>query len=332
MRRLILFAAAPACVLLALSPVIARAELAPPGSASATALQVGDLVRVSDTGATAAPETASASASVVEVGGEPVLGLGGSQTGPGQSSGALLDTGSSLPAQAQVAPWETSVSGSASERSSQGSAAAARAQIPDVAEAAVLQSESKASHRAEKSTGSGSSDGAVLQLFDVARIVLLHSEVSSEGKGSSHLVGINDLEVGSDEQLGEICALHASPLLMFSCLTASGGVGGDGLTTGAAELATVESALAPLNPVAAFAVDSASGSGTPSLPAPVPAPAAAETETARALPGAAPTVAGETEERLPRTGATVATLALIALLTVGSGVALRLAGRRRAIV
>ncbi|MDQ3945898.1 MAG: hypothetical protein M3357_12255, partial [Actinomycetota bacterium] len=273
MRRLILFAAAPAALLVAFGPSsaqAARTDIAPPGAASATALQVGDLIGVSTTGATAAADNSTAEASVLDVGGEPVLGLGGSQSGDGQNSGALVDTGSAAPARIQVAPWEASSGTTGTERTSHGSAAAARAEVPAVADVSALQSESQASHRSEKSTAAGSSDAVTLGLTDFLRVVLLHSEVSSEGTGSSYLASVNGTEIGSDEQLGEICALEVSPVAKLSCLVASGGLGADGLTSGAADLATLESALRPLDSVSAFAVRGSSGAGAEPVTAPTP--------------------------------------------------------------
>lgn len=330
MRRLFFYLAAPACLVVAapFAAQAARTDLipAPPSSATATALSVLDVVDVSTTGAQAGPETSSAQATVVEVGGEPVLGLGGSQTGTGTSHGALVDTGSSLPARAAVAPWEATAANSGTQRSSEGAAAAARADVPEVLEVDVLEAESKATHTDEKSTGEGFSNGVDLSLLDSLRIVVLHSEVSSEGKGSSYLVGLNDLEVGSDEQLGGICSLTAHPLLSVSCLDATGGVAG-----GISEVARGDSGLvAPVELASAFSVGTSGGTGESALPAasdlaPVDA---ASTETAR-VPG------GTTIDRpasglgtLPRTGAGIALTALMAALVAGLGGALRRAGWR----
>jgi len=55
MRRSMLSAAAPACLLIGLTPVAASADAAPPGSATAAAAQVSNLVGISSTGATADP-------------------------------------------------------------------------------------------------------------------------------------------------------------------------------------------------------------------------------------------------------------------------------------
>ncbi|HET9772827.1 MAG TPA: hypothetical protein VFS16_18165 [Acidimicrobiia bacterium] len=334
MRRHVLYTAAPALLLLGL-PVAARADLAPPGGATATALKVGSLVGVSTTGAAADPNTAGAQASVLEVGGEPVLGTGGSQPATGESGGALLDTGTGLPAQVQVAPWRASATGSASgsTRASEASAAVARAEVPEVARLGVLQSSSSAEHRSTKSVGAASSDGIDLGLADVARIILLHSETSSEGHGSSYLLGLNGTEIGTDEQLGQTCALQATGLLGLSCLQASGGLAG-ALLGGNAEVLGISTPLAAvLDPVTAFSTTSSAGTGSePISVLPADATAAAETEAARTVSPAASTpanMAGQVLGALPRTGAALAALALAAVAALLSGGTLRRLARRR---
>lgn len=326
MRRLLFFAAAPVCILLAV-PVAAQAARpgvipAPPASATATAVSVADILDVSTTGAQAGTDTSSAQATVVEVGGEPLLGLGGTQSGPGTSDGALADTGSALPAHVQVAPWEATASQSGTARSSRGSAAAARADVPEVLDVDVLESESQATHTDDKSTGEGFSNGVDLGLLDILRIVLFHAEVSSEGEGSSFLAGLNDTEIGSDEQLSEICSLAAHPLLSFSCLDVAGGLGG-----GLAELARVDSGLVPpIDLFSAFSVGTSGGTGDSVLGAVAErAPGSSSTETARAPAAAAVETAGG---MLPRTGASLALTGLGAALAIAAGVALRRLSRR----
>ena len=334
MRRYVLYAAVPACLLLGL-PAAARAAVAPPGSATATALSVGSVAGVSTTGAAADSNTAGARASVVEVGGAPVLGTGGSQASTGQSGGALLDTGDALPAQAQVAPWRAAASGSAADstRSSTASAAAARAEVPEVAKLGVLQSQSSAEHRSGKSIGAGSSDALELSLADIAHLTLLHSDVRSEGGGHSYLVGLNGTEIGTDEQFGQLCAVKAADLVALSCLTASGGLAG-GVIGGSAEVLGVSSPLAAvLDPVTAFSTTATSGNGAPAVLGATET-SAAPAETARsATPAAAPTrtadTAGSVLGALPRTGMAMAALAAAALAALLSGAALRLLGRRR---
>jgi hypothetical protein len=330
-RRRLPFLAAPALVALGLLPVAARAQLAPGGTASATAIRAGELAAVSGTGASAAPSASSAEASVLELGGEPVLG--GSQTGDGDNSGALLDTESRLPLRLELAPWQASVSGSSQPESrSRASAAAARAGVPGVARAAVLQSRSEASHRRERSRGSASSDALELGVLDKARIVLLHSEVGSEGKGNSHLASLDGTEIGGDEQLGTTCALDASPLVAAACLKASGGTGQAGLTSNAAELLAAQIAVLPISPLAILAALSSSGSGAASVAAAALQEDAVRTQPVsvgtQAAAAASAQAADEVSKALPRTGATATILAAIALLAAVSGAALRLAAQR----
>lgn len=312
-------------------PLAAQATPAPPGEATATAVQVGELVRVSDTNAHAGPDATGAQATVVEVGGEPVLGLEGSQDSEGDDSGSLLDTGSDESVTAQVAPWETAVSsqdGDGETGTAQASSALTRVHVVGLAHVDVLESSSAATYTDERSTGSAVSNGVDLTVADVVRLVVLHSEVNSEGEGSSHLLGINDTEIGTDEQLGEICALQANPVLSLSCLAASGGIGDTGEVAGEADAVTATSETAEtVNPARAFAVSNSSGPGaTPALVAPdtelAGTPEAGEER--RASAAADDAAAGS----LPRTGAVPAPLLWLALVGLGSGGALWYAARR----
>src|SRR5690349_13217597 len=172
MRRSILSAAAPACLLIGLAPVAApvaaSAEPAPVGQATATAAQVSSLVSISSTGAKADQSASEAKAAVISVGGQPILGTGGNQATEGESGGALLDTGDKIPARLQVAPWHATAKGSASSahRSSHGEAALARLDVPGAAKVGLLTSDAHADHSTDKSTGTSVSDGVNLTLLD----------------------------------------------------------------------------------------------------------------------------------------------------------------------
>ena len=334
-RRPLLLTAITACVAVFwLASPPAKANLvsvpAPPATASGVAAQVGSLVDISRTGATADTGTASSEASVIRITEEPVLGLGGSQQGDGQTGGALLDTQSSLPARVQVAPWSASASGTGtSTRQGTSSAAVARADVPDIAQAGVLTSDSEATHTDQKSTGTAVTDGFQLGILDAIKLVLLHSEVSSEGGGSSYLVGLNDMEIGTDEQLGAspLCALTAPGLLSLSCLSSSGGNGSTGSVTEAASqvagITPALTALSVIDPVAALSTTATAGTGEFAAAAAAPAATApapqVETETSRAT--APDAVAGASA--LPRTGATIAGLAASAVALLLFGLALR---------
>jgi hypothetical protein len=299
---------------------------APDATASGVAAQAGSLIDVSRTGATAGSSTASSEASVIRITEEPVLGLGGTQQGDGQTGGALLDTQSTLPARVQLAPWAASASGTGtSTRQAKSSAAVARADVPDIAQAGVLTSDSEATHTGQRSGGTAVTEGFQLSVLDAIQLVLLHSEVSSENGGSSYLLGLNGMEIGTDEQLGAspLCALDAGGLLSLSCLSASGGTGG-AVREAASQVAQVNPALEVLSiidPVAAFTASATAGTGEPATAAAPEAiaPQATETETSRAT--APDAVAGGST--LPRTGATIASLAASAVALLLFGVALR---------
>jgi hypothetical protein len=306
--------------------VSAAVDVAPAGNANAAAARVSDVAGVSNSRATANDSSADAEAAVIALNKEPVLGTGGAQSTEGETGGALLDTGKSLPAQARVAPWKASAKGakgSSQKRSSRASAAAAEVEVPGTAKAAVLTSDAAAEHTDAKSTGKSTSDAADVSIGDI-RVVLLHSEVDETAKGHSYLVGLNGTEIGTDEQFKN-CAFDASGVLSLSCLSVSGGVA-DGVTTGEAEVLGVETALG-LNPASAFRTAGSTATGSPilesvadSLPAPVAeAPRAAAT---------APKPSGSSVA-LPRTGVAAAGLAVSALAGLLAGFVLRLLGRPR---
>jgi len=324
MRRPILAAAAPACLLLGFTPMAAAADVAPPGAAHATAARVSDLVRLSDSQAKAGDSTSGAEAAVISVNKEPVLGTGGRQETEGENKGALADTGATtLPARVRVAPWKASATGKkgSPNRSSRASAALADVEVKDTAKAGVLTSDAAAEHTDMRSTGKSVSNAADISAGDI-RLVLLHSEVDEMAKGHSYLVGLNGTEIGSDEQFKN-CALDASGVLSLSCLKVSGGVA-NGVTTGEAEVLGVSTALG-LNPVGAFTAAGTAGAGTPSILESVAA--AVPTETPR---GAAAAPAINPVMSLPRTGINVASLAASALGGMLIGLGLWLSSRRRA--
>jgi hypothetical protein len=340
MRRSILSAAAPACLLIGLTPVAATADVAPPGSATATAARVSDLVEVSRSAATADQSKSDAQAAVISLQGKPALGTGGSQSGEGENNGALLDTGPGQAPQVRVAPWKAKASGSkGAKRSSSAEAALARVDVPaqtnpgnEFAPVAtenirigVLTSEANAEHTPEKSTGTSTSNAADIAVGNTLRLVLLHSAVESGAKGNSYLVGLNGTKIGTQEQLNEVCSLDVSGVAALSCLTASGGTA-NGITTGAAEVLGVSTALG-LNPASAFATTGTAATGT--LPPSILESVAAAVPAAEAPRAAEVVTSTATETALPRTGVAVASLAVSAVAGLLMGLILRLLGRRR---
>ena len=331
MRRPILTAAAPACLLLGLSPVSAAADVAPESTATATAASVSNLAKVSSTAAKADNTKADAKAAVISVGDQPVLGTGGSQASEGETGGALIDTGSDKGSddapRVRVAPWKAKATGTkaSGKRSSSASAALAEVSVPNAAKVGLLTSDATAEHTNEKSTGMSTSNAADISVGDNLRLVLLHSEVNSSANGSSYLVSLNGTTIGDQEQLKELCSLDVSGVAAVSCLTASGGTA-NGITSGAAEVLGVQTALPLLNPASAFATTGTAGLGSPgvleSVAAAVPA-----VEAPRAAAAAPPRPAAA---ELPRTGVAAASLAVSGATGLLGGLALRRLGRRRA--
>jgi hypothetical protein len=148
-------------------------------------------------------------------------------------------------------------------------------------------------------------------------------------------VGLNGTEIGTDDQLGTspLCALDAGSLLSLSCLSASGGVGADGLTSGAAQVAKVDpaiDAIAMADPVAAFTATSSAGTGAAPLE-PAPAPVVLADEASRGVTSPAADSAGDTagqtlaqgSGQLPRTGTSPASLLAAALTALVGGLGLR---------
>lgn len=326
MRRPILYAAAPACLLLGLTPVSATADVAPPGSATAAAARVGDLVGISQSAAKADQTKTDAQASAISLQGKPLPGAGGSQSNEGENEGAVIDTGPQQAPRVRVAPWKAKASGAkgSQKRSSSASAALADVEIPDTVRVGLLTSEAAAEHTPTQSTGKSTSNAADISLGNSLHLVLLHSEVNSSAKGNSYLVGLNGTKIGTQEQLNSVCTIDVTNVAALSCLTASGGTA-NGITTGAAEVLGVETALG-LNPASAFSTTGTTATGTtpPSILESVAnAVPAAEAPRAAAVAPPAATPA------LPRTGVAAASLAASGFAGLLMGLVLRLLGRRR---
>lgn len=339
MRRHANIIAAAACGLFLLSPPLARAAApvpAPPGQASGVALQAGSLLDISKTDATAESTSPSAQASVVRVQGQPLLNLGGTQKGDGETGGALVDSGATLPAQVQVAPWHASARGSSGpNRQAASSAAVARADIPNAASVGVLTTQSKASYTEQQSSGTAVSEGVSLKLANAGQVTVLHSEVASEGRGHAYLLGVNDTHIGTDEQLGRspLCALNAPSLLAVSCLTASGGAAAPAagaIAGGTAEVARVAPAVPALNllnPLVAISTAATSGRGGAGLlAASAASPVMAPAETSRSATQSPPAV--QPAAQLPRTGADMVPSLVTAVAALLGGAGLRRFRRR----
>jgi len=324
-HRIATAAAGGALGLLAATPLVAWASSAPPGSASGSVLTVGSpsspIVAVSSTSANASSNHDGSSATVLNVAGMPIS-TGSSADGSSPESGSLLGTGSSAPADVEVAPYSASSSTpTAGSSSSEGKASVATVTLGSVA-LGVGQSDSKASYTtapdgSTSSQGSTTTDGVILNAPGLY-VDLLHADANSNGKGSSYLVGINGTQIPPSSALQGVCNnLNIPSLLALNCVSATGGVGN--LFEDVAQ-AQVPSGTGGL-PVTAFGAGGIGGGvGTASTGAAVSGSgnsAPAPLGSAPAGPGTASSGTGS--GNLPFTGAPIALWVLGSAALLGLG-------------
>ncbi|MEA2671668.1 MAG: hypothetical protein QOG45_1888 [Chloroflexota bacterium] len=183
---------------------------APPGSASASALQVNPLnTCVGCSSASAGNGSARSRAIALRLLGNDIAG--GELTGDGTNSGALLAIPANPLLALALADWRVS------NATGPTSTAHSRAALADlvlgpngpqgggVLTVAVLEATSDASGATLASSGTGVNNGVDLNLENGALVlILLHSEASSNNTGSAYLVGINGQQIGSSQQTGGI--------------------------------------------------------------------------------------------------------------------------------
>ncbi|HEX8004704.1 MAG TPA: hypothetical protein VF519_18610 [Mycobacteriales bacterium] len=324
--------AAGLAVALCLVPTAAGADdtvpSAPAGSAEASVLTVGDLIAISRTAAEASGSGGTASAGVVVVNGQPVLGTGGTQQGAGRTGGSLLDTGETPLGRVVVAPWQAEVSESGGTHTARGRAAALEAYVvdEDTASVVLLESTSEASHTGGTSNGSSSSDGAHVRLLGgTVDVTVLHAEASRDGS-ASYLVKVNGTEIGSDEQLGAVCEVAVPSLVTVGCVRADGGDAGNGTTETAASTVTADVPL-PLD-TTVTGVSSSSGQATQvKSGGSTRGPGGGSGNASGSGSGGSATSDGA--GALPMTGAPAARLGGLAAFALAAGAWLQAATRRR---
>jgi hypothetical protein len=224
---------------------------APSADSHATAVTLDDLLKVGDTSSHAGSDSGSATASALTVGGNTLAEgkTGGSQTSPGSSSGALVDTGSTPLGQLAVTPWSASAAHSDSGSSSSSDAALAHASLIDskTLDVWLFHSHSDSQWNADQSSSSSSSDGASVNAGDGAlKVLILHSESRSGGKGSSALLSVNGNDIGSSDQANGNCVVKIPDVATLTCLDASGGSGSNnGTSTADTATATLGNSTTP---------------------------------------------------------------------------------------
>jgi hypothetical protein len=299
--------------IVAATPLAASAAPAPPGTAEASVAQIGTLIGISTTSASAGPDGTSASAAPVAVNGEPLFPQSG-------ESGSLVDTGRTPVGQVQVAPWSTATT----DNHAEADAAVARANVADLAHVHALQSHSAADWSDSNSAGSSSSDGARVHL-DGLDVVLLHSEANSAGEGRSFVAGVNDTELLTSDDAADACDVTVPHVLDLNCLAASGGPGSvlasaaDATLGGIAGTPTLDLGVATAG---ASGSDPSSAPETPAeTPADTPGPRGVLNETSSRTFGRAadPSAMSGTSSTLPFTGANTGTIVLLGLAFIGLG-------------
>jgi hypothetical protein len=204
---------------------------APGATADAYAAQVAGVVAISHTHASASGSGTSSTADPVEIGGNPPASqFGGTESGPGNQSGSLVDTGPSSQFRLALAPWaDSNTQNSASAISDIVLLDLGDQSTAQSASVRVLQSTSNATWSPSQSSANSSSDGAIITAGGPSGLYIdvLHAETNSSGAGQSYLVSINGNEIGSSSQVNGQCTLTIPSLLSLDCLTATGGTAGN---------------------------------------------------------------------------------------------------------
>ena len=227
-RRIVVAAASGTLGIGLVAPLAAHADTAPPGTASGTgaSLSLGGqpVASVSPTSASAGAGGTSASAYTVQVAGNNVTPGGSSQNGqPAGSQGSALSTPAGSPVEAEVTPYSASTSpGSAAAHAALAHLAAGGS---SGVSADVLRSDSSASYDSSRSSGHSSTDGAVVNAGGSGGLTLdlLHSQTDSTSGSSAYLASINGNQIGSSQDVGQICSSLSNSLLRLACVVASGG-------------------------------------------------------------------------------------------------------------
>lgn len=265
-------------------------------TASATALEVGDVAVVGETSGETRNGEGESSATAVEVLDQTVSG--GEQSEAGTDEGELLGTGETPIGRVSVAPYEATVE---EDGSTSSSAALAEVVLVDeeTADVRVLGTTSETS----PSGSSSHSDGAQVNLGDGALDAhVLHAASDSEGERGSAVAVLNDNGVVTDEQTdGVLCPLDLDPLLVADVVCSAS-------ATGSAEADVVDGAIGdgalPLGVATTDVTAAPDASGVSPDDGPTAAPA------------------GD-DGSLPRTGLSVLALLGIGTASIGSGVALK---------
>jgi hypothetical protein len=296
---------------------------APPGDASASAVDIDGIISAGKTTAHAGSDGGSAHADALDLLGTRVSG--GDQTSAGSNSGNLIGTGDTPLGDAEVAPWSTKVTDDNGGHQSAAEAAVAHLNLGGLAEIWLLHSKSSATWTPDKSTGDAESDGAEVSALGMLDIKVLHSEAHSGQTGKSDLLVVNGTEIGSSDQANGQCEINAEPLVDLLCLTASGGTSSTGVSTSDGTVAQIDVGNGQLGGVISGSSTKGGVAAPPQQPT-VQKPAQGHQTEGSRVPNtpSAPSAAG-----LPFTGADIQRMGAIATALAALGGAMTAFARRR---
>jgi hypothetical protein len=304
---------------------------APGALAEAYALNILNAIAISHTKASASGSGTSATANVLELGGNPpASAFGGTVSNGASGNGDVFDTTKlMIPANQlylAIAPWSATTSSNSASAIADllvltlGDPQANPSQSVTVK---VLQSTSNANYTPGQSTSNATSDGAYVNAGGPSGLTidLLHSETSSSAPGSSYVLSINGNEILNNSQVGGQCTLSIPSLLQLNCVTATGGPGSS--VAKDVELILGPGPSGPNLPICLSCSSQQTNNGAPPVasggsgaqtgPAPAPAPAPHATVHSAVAAG---------HHALPFTGIDLPVLLGIAILLLTGGLGL----------
>jgi hypothetical protein len=313
---------------------------APPAAATAVAADLAGIVTIGKTQVDASSTDSHAHATALALLGKD---LAGGSSSSGTQAGSGYSSGDTPIGDLEILPWSATASKGSDGTTSSAEAALAHLNLKKALELWVLHSKSSASWTAARSTGDSMSDGAELNLGGGALdLKVLHAEAHSGQSGKSVLIIINGNEIGSTDQLSSLCTISAAPLLELVCLSASGGVSTESVTSSAANVlgVTLLGAQAPQVTVAGTDTSGGTTSGANVVPSGGGTPSGGGNQQNNGGnqqnngQGALPHTNGPSSGHLPFTGGDTAPLAGLgaALAAIGSWVTVVARRRRRVTV
>lgn len=344
----------------------ATASPAPDGTAEAYAANVSGVIAIAHSSATATSDQSktSSTADPLELGGQTVVG-GTAKGANDHKNGTLLGAGDNplAPLGLAAMPYDARTQTQGDTWTATSSASLLTLMLPSALFLDVLHSESTASYtQGSPDTSSGSTTSYGLHLVagsdksdadcsdnSCLSLYLLYAHTDSSGKGSAYIANVNGNQIVDNQQVGGQCDIPLNPLIELICVYAKAGTGSLPTETAAVLTGTSQSGLPAIGVV--------TGSSTPAKGTTATVPAsqqqgatvpgrsgnpgqsgnagqtggqsgnAGQSGSAGRSGNQGTEVAPAATGPLPFTGFDARLVALLALLLVGCGVAVRRTGR-----